>query len=214
MTDSNDQVSRRGFLGQFLATTLAAALINAHGFLKGRGWVEGLEAAPLDLIHDTFNGLLAFVVPGPDPYSAAQGVSTDEAGGVDVGATDVLISTLDGSTPFLRQFSAIVAATLNGLAQAVNPSASGPFQSPFANLSFAEKVGVFEIMDGNDSLRALAGVLPAFVAFFCYSEAGAFDPATRTLASEPLGWRLSNYQGVADGRDEFLGYFPDRRQPR
>ncbi len=33
-------------------------------------------------------------------------------------------------------------------------------------------------------------MLPPFVAFFCYSEAGAFDPATRSLTGEPLGWTL------------------------
>jgi len=38
-------------------------------------------------------------------------------------------------------------------------------------------------------------------------EAGAFDPLTRTLTGPPLGWTLSQYQGVSDGRAEFLGYF-------
>ena len=52
---------------------------------------------------------------------------------------------------------------------------------------------------------ALAGVLPQFVAFLVYSEAGVFDPVTRTLTGTPLGWKLSNYEGVADGRDEFKG---------
>ena len=98
MTDGISHMSRRGFLSDVLAMSLAGALVHARGFLRGRGWLESLEAAPLDLIHDTFNGLLAFVVPGSDSYSVAQGVSTHEAGGVDVGAIDVLISTLDGST--------------------------------------------------------------------------------------------------------------------
>jgi hypothetical protein len=214
MADRSMVVSRRGFLGNALLAGAATAVVQAQGFLAGRGWLAVAEAATPDLLHDTFNGLLAFIVPGPDPYSRHQGVSTPEPGGVDAGAIDVLIATLDETTPFLPQFSAIVAATLNGLAQAVNPSATAPFQSPFANLSFVEKVGVFQIMDGIDQLKPLAGVLPAFVAFFCYSDAGAFDPATRTLTGDPLGWRLSSYQGVSDGRDEFLGYFPDHRDPR
>jgi hypothetical protein len=156
---------------------------------------------------DTFNGLLAFVVPGSDGYSIAQGVSTPEAGGVSVGATDVLIATVDGSTPFIPSFSAQVAAILNGLALVANPIVSGPFLAPFANLSFAAKAGVFGIMDVTDALKPLGGILPPFAAFFAYSEAGAFDPATRTLRGAPLGWSLCQYRGVADGRDEFLGYF-------
>jgi hypothetical protein len=211
MSNEASNVSRRGFLGHVLGATLAGAAVQARGFVVGRGWLAGLEAAQGDLVHDTLNGLLAFVVPGGDLYSTHQGASTPEPGGVDGGVIDVLIATLDQTTPFLPQFSAIVAAALNGLAQAVNPSANAPFQSPFANLSFAEKVAVFQIMDGNDQLKSLAGVLPAFVAFFCYSEAGVYDPSTRTLTGEPPGWRLSSYEGVADGRDEFLGYFPHHR---
>ncbi len=170
--------------------------------------------ATSDLLHDTFNGLLAFIVPGPDDYSIAQGVSTVEPGGVDIGVVDILIATLDESTPFVPQFSATVAATLNNLAQMVNPSAGGTFLSPFARLSFAEKAAVFKIMDGTESLKPLAGVLPAFVAFFCYSEAGAFDPVTRSLTRKPIAWDLSSYQGVSDGRNEFLGYFEKRRKVR
>jgi hypothetical protein len=167
-----------------------------------------------DLLHDTFNGLLAFIVPGPDDYSVAQGVSTVEPGGVDLGVTDILIATLDETTPFLPQFSATVAGILNGLAQVVNPSAGGTFLSPFARLSFPEKAAVFQIMDGTETLKPLAGVLPAFVAFFCYSEAGAFNPVTRSLTEEPIAWGISSYQGVADGRNEFLGYFENRRKVR
>jgi hypothetical protein len=65
-------------------------------------------------------------------------------------------------------------------------------------------------MDGHDAFKVLAGVLPAFVAFFVYSEAGAFDPATRSLTGRPLGWTLSDYDGVADGRDAMIGYLRER----
>jgi len=159
-----------------------------------------------DLLRDTFNGLMAFVVPGPDAYSVQQGVTTTDAGGVDAGVTDALITTIDQSMPFVPDFSGTIAALLNGLAQTVNPAAAGTFVSPFARLTFAEKAVVFQIMDGHDSYRVLAGVLPAFVAFFVYSEAGVFDARTRTLNGSPLGWMLSTYSGVADGRSEFHGY--------
>ena len=192
----------------------AAALVRATDLLTSRGWVHAAEMTTTDLLHDTFNGLLAFIVPGPDEYSVAQGVSTVEPGGVDEGVVDILIATLDETTPFVPEFSATVAGILNGIALVVNPSPPGTFLSPFACLSFAEKAAVFQIMDATDSLKPLGGVLPAFVAFFCYSEAGAFDPVTRSLTGDPIAWELSGYQGVADGRNEFLGYFENRRKVR
>jgi hypothetical protein len=201
-------LTRRNILGHALLASASSALIQASGFLGAKGWLSDARAATADAATvDTFNGLLAFVVPGSDAYSTAQGVSTPEIGGVSVGATNVLIATMDETTPFVPSFSAQVTAILNGLALAVNPSASGPFRAPFANLSFAAKVGVFQIMDGTAALQPLAGILPPFVAFFAYSEAGAFDPVTRSLTGPPLGWTLSQYQGVSDGRAEFLGYF-------
>jgi hypothetical protein len=202
-------LTRRNFLGHALLASACSALIQASGFLGAQGWLSDARAAGADVTVDTFNGLLAFVAPGSDSYSIAQGVSTPELGGVGVGAVDVLIATVDESTPFVPSFSAQVAAILNSLGLAVDASASGPFAAPFANLSFAAKVGVFQIMDGTTALQPLAGVLPPFVAFFAYSEAAAFDPVTRTLTGQPLGWTLSQYQGVADGRAEFLGYFRD-----
>jgi hypothetical protein len=97
----------------------AASLMHAPELLRSGRWLEAAEAALPDFVHDTFNGLLAFVVPGTDTYSQAQGVSTAEAGGVDAGATDSLIATIDGTTPFLPNFSAVVATILNILAEAV-----------------------------------------------------------------------------------------------
>jgi hypothetical protein len=199
--------SRRGFLGNAFATAATAALLQAQPFVTARGWLAAAQAAP-DLTHDTINGLLAFVLPGSDAYSLAQGVSTADPGGVDAGVTDVLIATVDESTPFIPSFSVQIAAILNGLAQGVNPGGGGTLASPFANLSFAQKVAVFQIMDATPALELFGGLLPLFAAFFCYSEAGVLDPATRKLTGQPLGWTLCHYQGVADGRAELLGYFP------
>jgi hypothetical protein len=175
-------VTRRVFISHGLLASASSAFIPASSFLIAKSWLSEAFAATADATVDTFNGLLAFVAPGSDSYSTAQGVSTPELGGVGVGATNVLIATVD---------------------------VGGPFLAPFANLSFAAKAGVFRIMDGTAALQLLAGILPPFAAFFAYSEAGAFDPVTRTLTSPPLGWTLSQYRGVSDGRAEFLGYFRD-----
>src|SRR5918995_143191 len=182
-------MSRGRFLRHAGLTAAAMALLQAPQVLSGRGWIQPVYAAKPDLVHDTFNGLLAFVVPGSDTYSKHQGVSTAEPGGVDAGITDVLIASMDQAVPFRPNFSVELAGILNGVAQVVNPSASRPFSAPFANLLFPEKVKVFELLEG-----------------------GVFDPNTRTLTGPPLGWDLSKYEGVADGRDEFKGYYQDRRK--
>jgi hypothetical protein len=203
-------LGRRDFLQ---AGGLAAA---ASSLLQGGAVVAALtrnaHATGLDLVRESLNGLIAFVVPGPDTYSVAQGMSTPEPGGVDAGVMEVLIRTLDATAPFVPQFSATVVAILENLANAVHPSPPGPFASVFARLSFVEKAVVFRIMDGTESLASLGGVLPAFVAYLCYSDAGAFDPATRQLTGQPVGWTICNYSGTADGRDELRGYLGQRRR--
>ena len=208
VTLESKTVRRRTFLQSGLFAAAAVVLRSSPIFDT---WIEAARAASIDLVHDTLNGLLAFVVPGPDLYSVGQGVSTPQPGGVDADVNEVLIESLDFSAPYLPNFSATVGAILNNLAQAVNPAAGGAFLSPFARLSFPEKVAVFQIMDGDASLSPLAGILLAAVAYLCYSEAGVFDRNTRSLTGQPVGWTISNYAGVADGRDEFKGYFENRR---
>jgi hypothetical protein len=207
--------SRRTFLCNGGLTAAAMALLQGPELLNERGWSDAAQSATPDLVRDTIKGLLAFIVPGPDIYSAHQGVSTPEPGANDANIVDVLIESLNLSAPSLPQFSATVAAILNDVAQQVNPStgaagaAAGPFLSPFARLSFPEKVKVFEVMESLEPLKNLAGVLPAVVAFLSYSEAGVFDPQTRTLIRQPVGWTISGYDGIADGRDEFKGYLSE-----
>jgi hypothetical protein len=95
---------------------------------------------------------------------------------------------------------------------AVNPATSGPFASPFSNLSFADKGRVFALLEGNPASAPLAGVLPVAVGFLAYAETAVFDPVTRTISGRPIGWDLSSYTGVSDGHDEFRGYFRNRRR--
>lgn len=106
--------TRRAFLHSSLLATAASTLLRSGSTLAAL--TQTAHAADVDLLHDPLNGLLAFVVPGPDAYSVAQGVSTIEAGGVDASVAEVLIQTLDLSAPFLPQFSAVVSSILNNLA--------------------------------------------------------------------------------------------------
>jgi hypothetical protein len=211
------ELTRRSLLIRAGALAAGGVLAQLPGALRGQGWLEEAAeaAARPDLVHETLNGLVAFVVPGKDRYSAAQGTPTFTPGGVEAGATAVLVETLDTLIPSL---SATAAAILNQTAVAVRPGAArGRFRSAFANLSFRDKARVFQRLDGLEgseagSIRYLAGNLPGLAAFAAYSEAGAYDRRRRRLRKRPVGWRLSGYSGVADGRAELRGYFQGRRQ--
>src|SRR5262245_31746486 len=91
-----------------------------------------------ELVWETLNGLTAFMMPGPDPYSVSQGISTTEPGGIDAGITGLLIATcLSTARPSASEPLACEAAAelLNAVAERINPKASGQFASPFACLS-------------------------------------------------------------------------------
>ena len=201
--------TRRHVLALLVSSGAVAAL---SALLKDGGLIAAAVAATPDLTSDTLNGLAVFFVPGPDSYSLHQGESTPEPGGVETGAGEGLVQALNFANPFLPTLADVVAALLNATASAVNPGAGGPFQSAFANLQFADKGRVFAALEGNPQSAPLAGVLPLIVGFLAYTETAVFDPVTRTIVERPIGWDLSDYAGVADGRDDFKGYFHDRRR--
>ena len=203
--------SRRRFVQQAIAAMGGIAAVPA--LLEEVG-VRVFASGP-DLTHDTINGLVAFMIPGPDAYSVAQGVSTPEPGGIAGGATDAYIHALNLDFLFLPTLADMVAGLLNDVARGVNPGASGPFDSPFANLSFGEKATVFAVLDGDpafDPLRNLISIIPGLLVFIAFSEAAVWDRATRTLTGTPLAWTLSGFAGPAEGRDDFRGYFENRRR--
>jgi hypothetical protein len=176
-------------------------------------------AVAQELVRETLDGLVAFVVPGPDAYSVAQGESTAEPGGIAAGITEALITAFDLAQPAPPQgppSSAAVAGLLNQVARQVSPAASGGFASPFANLSFAGKAAVFRFLEEDPAMaqfRRLAGLLLFAPAALAYSEFGAVDCRTGGLTGRPVGWAISGYDGVAEGHDDFKGYFQDRREP-
>jgi hypothetical protein len=203
---------RRTFLRSLLVSAAAAAMTSPTVKALATQVIATENGVVSDAVTDAVNGLVAFIVPGPDVYSVAQGVSTTEPGGIETDIGGLLIENIDSSAPYLPNFSAVVAALLDNLALAVNPASNGAFASPFACLSYAEKVAVFQIMDGSPQLAPLAGVLTAIVPFLVYSEGSALDRESGTLRAWPVGWTISNYEGVADGRDELRGYFGNRRE--
>ena len=217
---ARDAHSRRTFLTRAGMAGAAAALAQLPGFLAGKGWLEQALAAETDMTRDTMNGLVAFVVPGPDAYSKAQGQSSKTPGAIAAKTTDAVIELLDrfvgtSEGPTLPSAGG-VATLLNGYALQVNPAAAGGgFLSPFARLTFAEKVEVFRLFESEtegSELRFVSGILLGAVGFLSHTEWGAYDFAKRRLTGTPVGWRTSHDDGVAEGRAELKGYYQGRRE--
>lgn len=209
----------QGAAGSPTAPPMAPPIV--HGALAPAPAQPGsAQLAPTpqtDPIRDTYNGLAAFVVPGMDAWSSAQGATSSEPGAVSTHVADIMIGVIDRAVPSPPQgppSSAMIASLLNQVAQKVNPSAGGNFASHFSKLSFQEKVSVFQFIEGDPSMqpfKRIGGLLAFFAAFIFYSEASAFDFATHRLRERPAGWVASNYNGDFDGSCQFKGYFRDRR---
>jgi hypothetical protein len=198
-------VSRRQLLERATALVAGVAVLDQlpHA-LRLQGWLEDAYAATPNLVQQTMNGLVAFIVPGRDRYSRAQGTTTKTPGGIEAGATPVLLRTLDRFLPGPLPLSATAATILNEFAAQVTPVNRGyhPFLSAFANLSVARKAQVFQTVESLQaesagSIRFLIGNLPDLVAFVAYGR--------------PLGRKLTKYAGVADGRKELKGYWQGRK---
>ncbi|GAA2594422.1 hypothetical protein SMC26_45010 [Actinomadura fulvescens] len=193
---------------------------------------------PDAVVLDTMTALAVFVMPGPDPYSRAQGTPRHEPGAVEARLPHFLTEMLDryfplplgsgGSLPL----SPVVAVLLNIGAVRVDPrSLAGPFLSPMARLSFAGKAKVLANIEGADAdlvarldaalpeplrrtasglLRYLGNALYLLCGLGGYSEWAVFDPATKRLTGRPVGWQVSGYTPSADGWDDFRGYYQGR----
>jgi hypothetical protein len=217
-------LSRRGFLQHAGALGAALAAIDLAALLDARGLLAQAQAQTPDLTADTLSGLVAFVVPGDDPYSAAQGERAGGPGGIAAGAVAALIHGLDHYVPvsILPGGASLpaaggVATLLNGYAERVNPLATGGgFPSPFARLSFGEKAEVFRLLESEPAfegteLRFVAGILPGFAAFLAFSETGVRDLGTGELTGRAVGWDIARYAGPAEGRRELRGYYRGHR---
>jgi hypothetical protein len=219
MTSGMPGLSRGELLRRTTALLAGAAVLDRlPAALRIQGWLEDAYAAQPNVVKQTMNGLVAFVVPGRDRYSKAQGTKTRTPGGIEAGATAALIRTLNHFLPSDPPLSSAAATILNEVAANVAPRHRGQqrFASAFANLSFAQKAKVFQTLEGFEgeeagSIRFLAGNLPGLAAFVSYSEAGVFDRRRHRPAFRPFGWQLSRYAGVAEGRPELKGYYQGRR---
>jgi hypothetical protein len=220
MGGSESGISRRTLLERAGLAGAVAVLAQLPGFLSGKGWLEPAHAQSADMVRETLDALVVFVVPGPDPYSVAQGQSTKEPGALDADATVLLVDMLDRfvTVPVAGQLpvSLGVAQLLNGYATEVNPAAAGgTFASPFARLRFEEKAEVFRRFEDDTEgsvVRFISGILMAAIAFVTFTEGTALDPDTRRLKRTPVSWTISSYDGAAEGWPELKGYWQGRRR--
>src|SRR4051812_4199317 len=124
---------RRAFMQRAGAFGAALATIDLAALLSSRGLIDDAQAQTVDLTADTLSGLVAFVAPGDDAYSIAQGERADGPGGIGAGAVPALIANLDDYVPAATfgpntttvPASGGVATLLNHYAERVNPLATG-----------------------------------------------------------------------------------------
>jgi hypothetical protein len=199
----DDRLSRGELLKRATLLAGSAALADLPAALRFHGWLDDAYAATADVVEQTLNGLVAFIVPGRDQYSQAQGVTTRTPGGIEAGTTPALIRTLDRFLPGPLPLSSTTATILMEYAKIVGfQPEKAKFVSPFANLSFAKKAQVFARIEAlpeetSGPIRFLVGNLPDLTAFLAYSR--------------PVGWRLAHYSGVSDGHKELKGYWRGRK---
>ncbi|PXY27611.1 hypothetical protein [Prauserella muralis] len=128
MSNSTVALGRRAFLARLgLLGAVGAGGLLSRGALAAPaanaqtdalpGLVALLRPVLAELARDTLNGLSVFALPGPDPYSAAQGTPSDTPGAMEARTTDFLIEALDNFVPFPDQLARPAGAALaTGLA--------------------------------------------------------------------------------------------------
>jgi hypothetical protein len=113
-------LDRRSFLARLglLSAVASSALV-----LPGRTSAEADAQSELidelrqilaEMARDTFNALAVFVVPGPDPYSVAQGTPTAEPGAIEAHTPEFLITMFDEILPIPDEMVRGIASALAG----------------------------------------------------------------------------------------------------
>ncbi|HSO98114.1 MAG TPA: hypothetical protein VLP43_04120 [Solirubrobacteraceae bacterium] len=209
--DQGNLLSRRAILARAGVLAAVGALAPLPEVAERIGLLGTASASANAIARDTLGGFVAYVVPGSDRYSRAQGRFTSRPGGVAAGAIEALRMTLDVEGTGLAEAAASI---LNALARPILPGGDmRGFASAFAALSYSRKDQIVrDLVEGRDpTLRVLGTTLPSLVAFLSYSEAGVLDSRTGRLRATPVGWQITGYTGVADIRDEFQGYYGGHR---
>jgi hypothetical protein len=117
-------LSRRGFLTRIgvLGVAVGSGALAAPA-LAGASPLTTDVLRPLlaDLTRDTLSGLAVFVVPGPDPFSRAQGTPRREPGAIEAGTPESLVDLLDRVVPFPDAMARPVAAAFRAALSSGDP---------------------------------------------------------------------------------------------
>ena len=127
--------SRREFLIRVGLIGAAMVFVDAGELEFASSPAEGAASSPTALAPlfdalaaDTINGLVAFVVPGPDAYSVAQGVHDTAPGGLDADGTAFMLNALDNFYPVpqepLRMLVQALATGINANLPSAPPAAA------------------------------------------------------------------------------------------
>jgi hypothetical protein len=120
MTGMTQRYGRRAFLVRTGVIGAAVALLDVEA-LSSPARAAGptlADLAPIfdSLAEDTINGLIAFVVPGPDAYSVAQGQADTAPGGLAADGTAFLLNSLDNFYPVPQEpMQLLVQALVTGI---------------------------------------------------------------------------------------------------
>jgi hypothetical protein len=107
-------LDRRQFLARVGVLGATAAVLGPSAFRAPSALAQASTLNPVlaELARDTINGLSAFVVPGNDAYSVAQGVSVNGPGAIAARTPDFLLSSADFFVPLPDGFARSVVSAM------------------------------------------------------------------------------------------------------
>lgn len=145
-------LSRRQFLSRVGVLGAAAGLLGPAALRWPAAQAQVRDAAAVlhELARDTWNGLAAFVIPGSDEYSVAQGVTADGPGAIDAKAVDFIMESVDFFVPFPDHYLApIVQALRQGAAESGFPPEG--LDVP-ADIARELDIGLEQVLANDDTL--------------------------------------------------------------
>jgi hypothetical protein len=171
--DRRQFLARCGVLGAGLAFGPGRLAAIARATDPAQQLTRAAAAIMRALANDTFAGLVAFHVPGKDPYSVAQGVTSPTPGGVEADAHHAIMESADYFVPLPDDYAqAMAAAFVNGVSDSPLPA------DALAQLGLGLEQGAVTLDNALQTLLKNDGAVPLSLLFalFLNFEATAVNP--------------------------------------